>query len=53
MLLEVVEVVEVVEVDHLDMFAGEKYPGQPGTSNTQTLHEVWNNHWEVSEGGDV
>ena len=41
-------VVEVVEVDLLDL--GEEYPGQPGTSDTQTLYEVWNNHWQVSGG---
>ena len=55
--VEVVEVVEevevVVEVDHLDLFAGSEYPGQSGTSDTQTLHEVWNNHWQVSGGWDV
>ena len=48
-----VEEVEEVEVDHLELFAGSEYPGQPGTFNSQTLHEVWNNHWQVSGAGDV
>ena len=47
--------VEVVEVyyGHLGSFVGQEYPGQPGTFDTQTLHEVWNDHWEVSGGCDV
>ena len=53
LLVEEYEVVEVVEDDHLDLFAGSEYPGQSGTANTQTLHEIWNNHRQVSGGGDV